>query len=396
MPLLVPRTQKISMNKGVLELSLTRTSPVKVEIFDVKGTLLKKVLLQNANAGVYRLNIAENSSVTSMLVVHASIGQRMMTFRCLPLHNGKYAVNSPAKISTPVEFKLAKIAADVDSLKVTATGYVAKVVTISSFDTLVNITLDTVTENFCEGCAKTDHPASGKATIDVDGAQREYTLKLPDNYDPNKSYKLIFCWHWMGGKMNDVVTGGIIGGPYYGLEKLANSTAIFVAPEGLLENGTSGWANTNGRDIKFLKAMLQYFNSTLCIDQKRIFSTGFSYGGMMSYAIGCAMADVFRAIAPMSGALYSGCDKVNNDPIAVWMAHGKSDEVVPLANGKTALQVFIERNGCGNETIPVDPSPCVQYQGCKEGFPIIYCEFNGGHGPQSFAPAASWAFFNQF
>ncbi len=197
--------------------------------------------------------------------------------------------------------------------------------------------------------------------------------------------------------MDDVVNGGITGGPYYGLERLANGTAIFVSPQGLEDNGQPrGWANPNGRDIKFIQAMLKHFNSTLCIDQKRIFSVGFSYGGMMSFAIGCAMGNVFRAIAPMSGALYSGCDKSSEDPIAVWMAHGKSDDVVPLSHGKEALQYFIEKNGCSNETTPIESSPCVAYKGCKEGFPVIYCEFNGGHSPQSFAPAAVWAFFNQF
>jgi len=52
----------------------------------------------------------------------------------------------------------------------------------------------------------------------------------------------------------------------------------------------------------------------------------------MSDAIGCAMADVFRAIAPMAGGLpnaqhpYSGCMETNMHPIAVWMAHGTSDK----------------------------------------------------------------------
>jgi poly(3-hydroxybutyrate) depolymerase len=142
--------------------------------------------------------------------------------------------------------------------------------------------------------------------------------------------------------------------------------------------------------------MLEYFNSKLCIDQTRIFSLGFSFGGMMSNAIGCEMANVFRAIAPMSGALYSGCTQTNEQPIAVWMAHGTTDNVVPLDDGKAALAVFLERNGCSAQTMPTQPSPCVEYQGCAAGYPVHYCEFNGGHGPQGFAPDATWDFFSQF
>ncbi|HKO53108.1 MAG TPA: prolyl oligopeptidase family serine peptidase [Polyangiaceae bacterium] len=242
------------------------------------------------------------------------------------------------------------------------------------------------------GCGVTDPLASGTATIDVSGTLREYILKVPDGYDANTPYKLIFGWHWRGGKASDVSGGQIGGGPYYGLEKLAKGTAIFVSPNGI----DNGWANTGGRDITFLKALLALINSKLCIDQSRIFSTGFSYGGMMSNTIGCEMADVFRAIAPMSGALYSGCTKSNTQPIAVWMSHGTGDDVVPLADGKAALDVFLKKNGCGTQTTAVTPTPCVAYQGCSAGHPVNYCEFDGKHSAPSFASSAVWQFFSQF
>lgn len=242
------------------------------------------------------------------------------------------------------------------------------------------------------GCNTPTTLTSARASIDVAGTMREYVLKIPSDYDPSKPYKLIFGWHWRGGVANDVVSGQIIGGPYYGLESRAKGTAIFVAPEGI----DMGWANTGGRDIAFLKAMLELFNANLCIDQARIFSTGFSFGGMMSDSIGCEMADVFRAIAPMSGALYSGCKEPNMHPIAVWLAHGNNDTVVPLADGQKARDKFLARNGCGATTTATEPSPCVSYEGCMDGYPVTYCEFSGGHMPMSFAPNAVWNFFNQF
>jgi polyhydroxybutyrate depolymerase len=242
------------------------------------------------------------------------------------------------------------------------------------------------------GCGVTDHPASGTLTIDVAGTEREYILELPDGYDANTPYKLVFGWHWRGGNAGNVAMGQLGGGPYYGLKARAKGSTIFVAPNGI----DNGWANTGGRDIAFLKAMLALFEAKLCIDQSRIFSTGFSYGGMMSDAIGCDMADTFRAIAPMSGALYSGCTKTGSQPIAVWLSHGSSDDVVPLADGKAALDIFLQRNGCGSQTSPVTPSPCVAYAGCSAGHPVHYCEFDGGHQPPSFASSAIWEFFSQF
>jgi polyhydroxybutyrate depolymerase len=246
------------------------------------------------------------------------------------------------------------------------------------------------------GCGTSDWLKSGRTSIDVSGTMREYILRVPDNYDTNRPHKLIFGFHARGGNATQVA--GSANNDYYGLYARAGGSAIFVSPEGL----DAGWRNADGRDIAFVKAMLAHFSSKLCFDQRKIFSVGFSFGGMMSDAIGCAMADVFRAIAPMSGGIpnaehpYSGCDQVNMHPIAVWMSHGDNDTTVPLADGKAALDIFVKRAQCQSQTMPVTPSPCVSYQGCLPDYPIQWCQFSGGHGVPSFASQAIWAFFDQF
>jgi polyhydroxybutyrate depolymerase len=250
------------------------------------------------------------------------------------------------------------------------------------------------------GCGKAP-PASNRYSVDVAGTMREYILTLPENYDLNQAHRLIFGWHPRGGSAQMVAGSGRSG--YYGLQNLAAGSAIFVAPEGI----DQGWANTGGRDIAFLRAMLDRFRAELCIDDNRIFSTGFSYGGMMSFAVGCAMGGVFRAIAPMAGALYSGCVD-GTEPMAVLGFHGVNDNVVPIANGRQGRDVFIERNQCTQETMPVTPSwcdglqqgnqpcSCVSYQGCAAGYPVIWCEFNGTHTPAPNSAATIWSFFSQF
>jgi poly(3-hydroxybutyrate) depolymerase len=247
------------------------------------------------------------------------------------------------------------------------------------------------------GCGAADPLVSGDFSIEVAGTEREYVLDVPSDYDANQPYRLVFVWHPLGGSASQVVNGG-----YDGLESLSNGSAIFVAPNGLegqTPTGISGrgWYNVDGDDMAFLQAMLDHFNENLCIDQARIFSTGFSFGGMMSYAIGCEYADVFRAIAPASGNLIgSGCNEATDHPIAVFGIHGDSDDFVNTADGRTARDVFVERNHCQDQTQPTDPSPCVAYQGCDEGYPVFWCEFSGAHAPWSQAPGAIWDFFSQY
>ena len=238
------------------------------------------------------------------------------------------------------------------------------------------------------GCGAPAKLTNGRRTINVNGLNREYVLDIPSNYNQNNPYKLVFGWHWRGGSANDVVGQG-----YYGMKSLSNNSAIFVAPDRAA--GTDGWTNANGRDIAFLQSMLTQLKSSLCIDESRIFSTGWSYGGMMSFAVGRELPTTFRAIAPVSGAFLT--PHVNSgSATAAWIAHGTSDNVVSFSSGSEARDAYVRANGCSNTTVPVQPSPCVEYQNCSAGKPVVWCPFNGGHSQPSFYSSGAWNFFNRF
>lgn len=238
------------------------------------------------------------------------------------------------------------------------------------------------------GCGAPAKLTNGRRTISVNGLNREYVLDIPSNYNPNNPYKLVFGWHWRGGSANDVVGQG-----YYGMKSLSNNSAIFVAPDRAA--GTDGWTNANGRDIAFLQSMLTQLKSSLCIDESRIFSTGWSYGGMMSFAVGRELPTTFRAIAPVSGAFLTP-HVDSGSATAAWIAHGNNDTVVSHSSGAQARDAYLRANGCSNTTVPVQPSPCVEYQNCSSGKPVVWCSFNGGHTQPSFYSSGAWNFFNRF
>lgn len=256
------------------------------------------------------------------------------------------------------------------------------------------------------GCNKAP-PASMRYSMDVDGTMREYILSVPTDYDQTRPYKLIFAWHPLGG--NAQQTAGTGNGGYYGMKGASGGNAILVSPEGLEQSGggNQGWWNAGGGDIAFFRAMVDKFKAEMCIDEDRIFSTGFSFGGMMSYAVGCT--GVVRAIAPMAGnSQVSGCTN-GATPVAMMGFHGVNDSVVAISGGRNARDIFVERNGCTDETVPVaspswcdginanqQPCSCVSYQGCMAGYPTIWCEFNADHTPAPNSAATIWNFFSQF
>ncbi|GAB3805775.1 hypothetical protein GCM10027605_32430 [Micromonospora zhanjiangensis] len=199
------------------------------------------------------------------------------------------------------------------------------------------------------GCAKAPGLTSGNRTISSGGQNRSYILRIPDNYDNNHPYRLIFAFHWNGGTANDVDSGGTSGYPwsYYGIRALSNNSAIFVAPQG---NG-NGWANPNGQDLTFVDDMVRQIENALCVDTTQLFSMGFSYGGGMSYAIACARASVFRAVAVYSGGQLSGCNG-GTQPIAYIGIHGLRDNVLPISTGRSLRDTFVRNNGCTPRTRP--------------------------------------------
>jgi hypothetical protein len=138
-----PNSEGISFNNGIVSISLAQSAPLRIEIFNMKGDLLDRVDKRSAPAGDYRFDLMTHPLSTNMMVIRAAIGHRVSSFRYLPLHNGNRSVASSVAAS-PTEGRLAKIQTAIDSLKVSASGYLRKRVGVSNYEEKVNITLDTL------------------------------------------------------------------------------------------------------------------------------------------------------------------------------------------------------------------------------------------------------------
>jgi len=231
--------------------------------------------------------------------------------------------------------------------------------------------------------------------MDVNGTQREFIVTVPSGYDPAKPYRLIFAWHGLGGTDTQIASN------YYGLASRSGNSAIFIAPQGLpgtgQQSGLATWPNTGDGDITFVRKLLDWAKTNYCVDTKRVFSVGMSAGGMMSNIVGCELGDSFRAMVAMSGGGPEGyAMKPCTGQLAVWISHGNMDNNVPFSYGEKSRDHWTRANHCGTATMPVMPGTCLEYQGCDPGFPVQFCEFDGGHMVPSFAAEAGWNFFARF
>jgi poly(3-hydroxybutyrate) depolymerase len=255
------------------------------------------------------------------------------------------------------------------------------------------------------GCDKIGWPTASPTMLDVtdkasNTVSRQYYFALPAGYDGTKPYPVVFAWHYLGGTASAIAGNGFTG-HYYGIQPLFPN-AIYVAPQGLTDasSGNTGFPNTNDQDIAFAKTMVSWFESNFCVDTSRLFSTGFSYGGMMSHTISCEMPDVFRAVGIMSGIDIFNPSTCVKHGIPAWITHGDMDTTLPFSSGETARDRIVAANQCGSTTHPVDPSvdsgACVQYDGCDSD-PVVWCPVAGeGHAIPNFGASSIAAFFKQF
>jgi poly(3-hydroxybutyrate) depolymerase len=263
------------------------------------------------------------------------------------------------------------------------------------------------------GCGKDlSDLKSGTYTITSAGLSRKYIIDIPADYDKNKPYRVIFGMHMMGGNMNTVVNM-----KYYGLKTYADNEkvpVIFVAPEGNSDN--TPWRVKDDKDHVFFADMLKLFKEKLCVDTCRIFCCGFSYGAMVTYSLSLDFQKELRAVACYAPANWNIYLPANtHEPIAFFSTTGTNDFLCKYVNsdekkegGKYCVLTHAEDNGCTiPETMLTATSKThvsTEFQGCKEGYPVIFGSFQGSHSMSESDPGSSinwiaketWDFFMRF
>ncbi|MFN9489865.1 MAG: alpha/beta hydrolase family esterase [Betaproteobacteria bacterium] len=91
-------------------------------------------------------------------------------------------------------------------------------------------------------------------------------------------------------------------------------------------------------DIGFLDALIELLVDRHGADPARIYMTGGSNGGMMTFVYGVKRADRLAAIAPVVGAMFSFVDQPSR-PLPILMINGAADAEVPIEGGMSRNQV---------------------------------------------------------
>jgi poly(3-hydroxybutyrate) depolymerase len=191
-----------------------------------------------------------------------------------------------------------------------------------------------------------------------------------------------------------------------GFDKIADREKfIVVYPNGL----NNAWKVSGDTDRTFLLRLVDTINSRYGVDRNRVYATGFSMGGLMSYQLACSAADKIAAIGPVAGmTMTAGCKPAR--PVPVIHIHGTADTLVDYSGVAGTISFWVGKDGCPSTpqiTKPYPPSNTASkvtkdyYGPCNQGSEIILLSVdNMGHAyPGSFgstdinASEEIWAFF---
>jgi polyhydroxybutyrate depolymerase len=213
---------------------------------------------------------------------------------------------------------------------------------------------------------------------EVDGYLRRWLTYIPSNYDSNASYPLIVGMH---GGSNDIAA--FVGDSMW-QDMAEQHNLIIVFPNAYpCAYSAFSWIPTPvwnqgipaptsaPDDVSFIKQLIDITKQEYSIDESRIYATGHSSGGGMTWRLGLEAPEYFAAIAPAGYTVSAtpdmqGISESNvvplDAPLPVWVFMGRYDQV--------GADLFEEGNF--NDR-------CLTYWGERNGFnpAVLSTEYTG-------------------
>ena len=201
--------------------------------------------------------------------------------------------------------------------------------------------------------------AQTRKTITSEGQKREYLQYAPS--DLGSKRPLIISCHGMNQSAQyqwDALKDA---------KTLADKEKfVIVLPEGI----NNGWDISGDRDINLIKDLIAQMKKDFDIDENRVYLSGFSMGGMLTYHAMNKIPDVIAAFAPISGYPMWGFTYTGKRAIPVIHHHGTGDDVCVYSNVQRNIDELVKKNKCSST-----PTITQNYGGCSH---ITRKEWGGG------------------
>lgn len=248
-------------------------------------------------------------------------------------------------------------------------------------------------------CSPARPHAMGNSTVMLQsgGTNRSYLLHIPPGYDGTKPLPLVFDVHGYTSFASEQLMRSK-------WDKMADKEAfVLIDPEGVNKSWNAGscCGGNNQDDVKYFRDVVAKATAELCIDKKRVYVSGHSNGGAMTYRLACEAADIFAAAAPVCGWMtINNCNPAR--PIPMLEIRGLNDGTVKIDGADADVSEWLSNDQCAKDQVTTS-GVCKTYKSCAAGTQVMDCRPRGDHNffyannPDNYlVPDNAWPFFKQF
>ena len=181
--------------------------------------------------------------------------------------------------------------------------------------------------------------------ITANGKSRDIKVHIPDA-TPQGAPLVIAChganqsadWHDANSKWTAV-----------------SDTAKFVLvfPEGI----NHFWDISGNDDVNFITAIIDTMHERHETSLSKVYLTGFSMGGMLTYHCANRIPDRIAAFVPVSGYPMGDKSAYGPKPVPLMHVHGTGDDVCVFSGVQPTLDNWIKRNECNTTETLISPYP---------------------------------------
>ena len=185
-------------------------------------------------------------------------------------------------------------------------------------------------------------------------------------------------------------------------EAVADTAGFVVAyPRGA--TGYSTWDISGDQDTKWITQIIDQLATDYKIDKKRVYMSGFSMGGMLSYHAMGKIADKIAAFAPCSGYLMMGAGTAQR-PVPIFHTHGTSDNVVGYDGLENNLKNYRDQFKCPSQAQVEENHPNSENRAtlytwgpCDKGIYVKHLKLEGRqHSPSKADVSDIWNFVKEY
>jgi len=224
-------------------------------------------------------------------------------------------------------------------------------------------------------------PGTNEVQFEHDGHSRRLIVTTPKSFSHQLAYPVLFCFHGAGGRADGQSKRWSPQADRHGF--------IVICAEAIRPlakwNFKDSFHAQEYDDVGFVVKVIETLLENKVADEKAIFATGHSSGGLFSYRL-AKETDLFAAVSPMSCGMAKDAHEPGEgtQPVPVFQVigdndksyHGSTNPKITMYSAAERIEIWRKFNQCDSDPVVVEYGDeiVVDTYTCPSGVEVALCK----------------------